>query len=291
MLRVSGSGSFETGRFVGFAKGSRVTPWSRSRRKVIQPTATGSVFEAGGGVYRVQLDDGAEIHASLRGRLKQSGNPVVTGDRVSVLEGQDVWTIESVDPRKPELVRRGRGGRNAKVLVANLDRVFAVLALGQPPVRLDLIDRLLVLIEASGMSPILVLNKLDLDGAPTMASEFKSLYEGIDYKTLSVSAVTGDGLEPLRSEIMLGASVLIGPSRVGKSSLLNALDPELGLRTHALSRKSGGGRHTTVSSRMIRLTGGGLIADTPLTLECAVRGFRFRPIALPLRFNFSFKRE
>ena len=188
---------------------------------------------------------------------------MVTGDRVSVLEGQDVWTIESVEPRKTELVRRGRGGRNAKVLVSNLDRVFAVLALGQPPVSLDLIDRLLVLIEASGMSPILVLNKLDLDGAPTMASEFKSLYEGIDYKTLSVSAVTGDGLEPLRSEIMLGASVLIGPSGVGKSSLLNALDPELGLRTHALSRKSGGGRHTTVSSRMIRLTGGGLIADTP----------------------------
>ena len=71
---------------------------------------------------------------------------MVTGDRVSVLEGQDVWTIESVEPRKTELVRRGRGGRNAKVLVANLDRVFAVLALGQPPVSLDLIDRLLVLI-------------------------------------------------------------------------------------------------------------------------------------------------
>jgi ribosome biogenesis GTPase len=138
-----------------------------------------------------------------------------------------------------------------------------VLALGQPPVSFDLIDRLLVLVEASGMSPILVLNKLDLDGAPAVASDFEGLYEGIGYKTLSVSAVSGDGLESLHSEIRLGSSALIGPSGVGKSSLLNALDPELGLRTHELSRKSGGGRHTTVSSRMIRLTGGGLIADTP----------------------------
>lgn len=168
-----------------------------------------------------------------------------------------------MEKRKTELVRRGRGGRTAKVLVANLDRVFAVLALGQPPVSFDLIDRLLVLIEAGGMSPILVLNKLDLDGAPAIASEFEGLYQGIGYKTLSVSAVAGDGLESLHSEIRLGSSALIGPSGVGKSSLLNALDPELGLRTHELSHKSGGGRHTTVSSRMIRLTGGGLIADTP----------------------------
>ena len=138
-----------------------------------------------------------------------------------------------------------------------------MLALGQPPVSFDLIDRLLVLIEASGMSPILVLNKIDLDGAPAIASEFEGLYQGIGYKTLSVSAVAGDGLESLHSEIRLGSSALIGPSGVGKSSLLNALDPELGLRTHELSHKSGGGRHTTVSSRMIRLTGGGLIADTP----------------------------
>ena len=77
-----------------------------------------------------------------------------------------------------------------------------MLALGQPPVSFDLIDRLLVLVEASGMSPILVLNKLDLDGAPAVASDFEGLYEGIGYKTLSVSAVSGDGTEKLAQAIM-----------------------------------------------------------------------------------------
>jgi ribosome biogenesis GTPase len=226
-------------------------------------TASGSVHATGGGVYEVLLRDGRAIQASLRGRLKQSGGPVVIGDRVSVCEGPDAWTIESVEERANELVRRGRGARAPKVLAANLDRVFAVLALADPPAGTELIDRLLALIEASGIHPLLVLNKLDLEGARDVAAGLIALYEGVGYRTIPVSAASGEGLELLRAEMSAGTSAFIGPSGVGKSSLLNALDPGLALLTGEVSAKTRTGRHTTVSSRLLAVASGGHVADTP----------------------------
>jgi len=197
---------------------------------------------------------------------------VVIGDRVTVAGGPGSWTIEAVAGRTTELVRRGRAGRVAKVLAANLDRVFVVVAAREPAANTDLVDRLLVLVEASGMHPMLVLNKLDVDGAREAAAELASLYEGIGYHTLAVSARTGEGLDALQAVLCTGSSALIGPSGVGKSSLLNALDPSLDLRTGALSGKGGGGRHTTVSSRLIRLQCGGYVADTPGFSDVALWG-------------------
>jgi ribosome biogenesis GTPase len=160
-------------------------------------------------------------------------------------------------------VRRARGGASPKVLAANLDHVFTVVSLLNPPATHELIDRLLVLVESSGMRPILVLNKLDIEGARENATSLSGLYESIGYRVLPVSAKSAEGLEPLREELCRGTSALIGPSGVGKSSLLNALDPDLTLRTREVSAKSGTGRHTTVSSRLIELGCGGFVADTP----------------------------
>ena len=188
---------------------------------------------------------------------------MVIGDRVVVAGEGDSWTIESVGERATELVRRSRGGAAPKVLAANLDHVFAVVALMEPPATTELIDRLLVLIESSGMQPMLVLNKLDIEGAREHATSLCSLYEGVGYRVLPASTKTTEGLELLREELCRGKSALIGPSGVGKSSLLNALDPNLALRIGELSAKSGTGRHTTVSSRLIELGCGGLVADTP----------------------------
>jgi ribosome biogenesis GTPase / thiamine phosphate phosphatase len=186
----------------------------------------------------------------------------VIGDRVTVAEtGDGVWTIESLADRASSLVRRARGGRASKVLAANLDHVFAVVAL--PSASTELIDRLLVLVEASGMHPLLVLNKVDLADSSEAAARLAALYEGIGYRVLTVSALTGQGLDALRAELAAGKAALIGPSGAGKSSLLNCLDPALELRVGALSRKTGTGRHTTVSSRLIPLDGGGVVADTP----------------------------
>lgn len=225
---------------------------------------TGTVRASAGGVYAVRLDDGRTVEASLRGRLKRDpsrGSRVVIGDRVEV--DPETWTIDAVHDRVSELVRRGRGGREPKVLAANLDRVFAVVSLAAPPTSVTQIDRLLVLGETSGMHPILVLNKLDLEGAPATADRLVSLYESVGYRVLATSAATGAGLEALRALACAGSSAFIGPSGAGKSSLLNALDPSLDLRTGLLSRKTGTGRHTTVGSRLLELACGGLVADTP----------------------------
>jgi ribosome biogenesis GTPase len=226
----------------------------------------GTVRETGGGVYNVALDDGRTIEASLRGRLKQekrTGSRVVIGDRVVVSASGDAWTIDSVDDRSTELARRGRGGRAAKILAANLDRVFAVVSLRDPAATLQLIDRILVLIESSGMRPILVLNKAELEGAAEAAVDFAQVYESIGYSVLVTSAESRVGVDALHDEICSGSSALIGPSGVGKSSLLNAIEPGLSLRVGAVSEKTGTGRHTTVSSRLIQLECGGYVADTP----------------------------
>lgn len=214
-------------------------------------------------MYAILLDDGRRVDASLRGRLKQAPGQIVIGDRIAVAQVGDAWLIESVEPRVTTLVRRGRGGRAPKVLAANLDRVFVVVSLSESHAATELIDRLLVLVEASGMHPMLVLNKLDLPGATEVAAKLSASYEKIGYRVLAVSARGRDGLERLREELCRGSSALIGPSGAGKSSLLNALDPGLALRTGELSAKTGTGRHTTSTSRLIELECGGFVADTP----------------------------
>ncbi len=159
------------------------------------PELPGTVRETGGGVYVVRLDSGAVVEASLRGRLKReerTGGRVVIGDRVRVESSDDAWTIEEVEPRRTELVRRGRGGRVAKVLVANLDRIFVVVALRDPPATTQLVDRLLALVEASGMHPALVLNKADVDGAEEEARRLVPLYRAAGYEVVVVSAASGE---------------------------------------------------------------------------------------------------
>lgn len=229
-------------------------------------TPSGMVLESGGGVYVVTTDDGRQVEASLRGRIKRearTGGRVVIGDRVGLEESDGVWTVESVEERRSELVRRGRAGRSAKILAANLDRVFVVVAIREPTSSTQLVDRLLVLVESSGIRPTLVLNKADLEGAARRAGEWTAVYEGIGYQVLVTSAETDLGIDRLRDEACTGLSAFIGPSGTGKSSLLNAIDPTLSLRTRELSRKTGTGRHTTVGSRIIELACGGLVADTP----------------------------
>jgi ribosome biogenesis GTPase len=206
------------------------------------------------------------VDAALRGRLKRerrTGDKVVIGDRVSAVPQGEHWVVEEVAERRTEIVRRGPGGRKPKIVAANLDRVFVVIAASDPDPTLALVDRLLVVGEASGFSPLLVVNKVDLDGGGRIAARMQGLYGGIGYQVLPVSAASGVGLDALGERLCRGVSALIGPSGAGKSSLLNALDPSLDLRTGALSRKAKRGRHTTVSSRLLPLSFGGWVADTP----------------------------
>ncbi len=229
-------------------------------------TSVGRVHAVVGGVYRVELDDGGSVDSSLRGRLKArpwKGGRVVIGDRVRVAVDGDDATIEEVLPRTTTFLRRGAHGRTAKVMAANLERVVVVMSARNPDLSLGYLDRILAVCAANALPCTLVINKQDLPGAPAASEPVRDLYRGIGYEVVLASAESGLGLERLRSVAVRGICALIGPSGAGKSSLLNRLDPSLDLRIGDLSRKTGTGRHTTVTSRLLRLSDGTLVADTP----------------------------
>jgi ribosome biogenesis GTPase len=229
----------------------------------------GRVHGTEGGLYRVWLDSGEEVEASLRGRLRRearTGDRVVIGDEVDVhRDPEGSVTIEGVHPRQTEVVRRGPGGRRPKVVAANVHRLVVVMAVAHPEPRQPLIDRLLVVGEANRLQSVLVMNKVDLRdmGDPEAVASLLHLYRELGYPVLCTSVQADIGLDLMREVLCQGISALVGPSGVGKSSLLNALQPDLGLRIGDVTRKGGRGRHTTVSGRLIPLDCGGLVADTP----------------------------
>jgi ribosome biogenesis GTPase len=234
------------------------------------------VLSAVGGVYSIELPGGEHVEAVLRGRLKRnerSNDRVVTGDDVHLAWQDDRYVIAGVEPRRSQLARRapGPGRHRPKIIVANVDRVVIVFAAARPEPNPRTLDRLLVLTEASALQALIVLNKADLvDDA--LAAAFLAPYQAAGYRTLSASVVTGAGMAELRETLCHGRSVLTGPSGAGKSSMLNAVQPGLGLRIGAISEAVGKGKHTTVASRLIRLACGGYVADTPGLREVGMWG-------------------
>jgi len=237
----------------------------------------GTVRKAAGGLYEVELEDGRILEAVLRGRLKleeRTGDRVVVGDRVEVERQPDgVATIESVEERRSELARRapGRGARRARVIVANVDQVVVVFAAAHPEPRLRMLDRFLVQSEMSGLPAVIVVNKSDLVDRSEIESRF-SVYVRAGYPVLYTSVLTGEGLEGLRDRLCGRISVLTGPSGVGKSSLLNVLEPGFRLRTGEVSEAVRKGRHTTVMAELLPLSCGGYVADTPGLRELGLWG-------------------
>jgi ribosome biogenesis GTPase / thiamine phosphate phosphatase len=180
-----------------------------------------------------------------------------------VRQADGALTIEGVGPRRSELVRRAPGhGRKAKVMVANVDRVVIVFAAAEPEPKRRLLDRFLVIAEANELQPVIVLNKTDLVD-DDVASAFLKPYSDIGYATLRTSVKADRGIAELRTLLAGERSVVTGPSGVGKSSLLNSVQPALGLRVGAVSVAVKKGMHTTVTAQLIPLDGGGHVADTP----------------------------
>ena len=179
--------------------------------------------------------------------------------------------IEELAPRKSVLSRalRTTGKRGAgqaereQVVIANADRALFVFSAAQPAPNLTMLDRLLVAGEKSGIEHLLiVLNKIDLEYAAEV-DEIFSAYEPIGYRIIRSSALRGDGIDRLRSVLRDGVSVFTGPSGVGKTSLLNRIQPGLGRQVKAVGQHSAEGVHTTRDSALVRLEGGGYVADTP----------------------------
>ncbi|HEX6557901.1 MAG TPA: ribosome small subunit-dependent GTPase A [Longimicrobiales bacterium] len=242
---------------------------------------------AAGGVYRVLLDTQQQVEAAMRGRLKleqRTGDRVVAGDRVWLdLQDDNSFTIESVEPRKSELARSapGRGGQHAKILVANVDQVIVVVAAARPEPNLRMIDRMLVLAEMNDLPSVIVVNKLDLIDPEAGRAKFAA-YVAAGYDVLFTSVEQATGIEELRALVCGRESVLTGPSGVGKSTILNRIQPGTDLRTAAISSAVVKGQHTTVAAQLIPLTCGGFIVDTPGIREVGL--FELNPESLDICF-------
>lgn len=214
----------------------------------------GIIIRAVGGFYDVRTDDGNEYRCRARGRLKKDGVTLYVGDRaqISPLSANE-GVLESVEPRASLLARPP---------VANVDQVMIVCAPQDPPLSLQLLDRLLVLAENRRLRAVICMNKEDLPHDEE--EEFlRSLYGGAGYLLLMTSAKYKQGIEDVKQELCGRISVLAGPSGVGKSSLLNSIQPGLQLRVGEISERLKRGRHTTRHVELLMLDCGGLVADTP----------------------------
>jgi ribosome biogenesis GTPase len=238
----------------------------------------GRVVRVHGGHYYVQ--SGREtVDCLIRGRLKRDraqSDLVTVGDRARwTPTGDGTGIIEEVLPRTSVLSRSvppprsGVDSDTEQVIVANVDQVVAVFSVRSPPPNPLMLDRYLVACEAVDLPVVIVANKIDLipdDEDPRVLA----LYGHIGYRVLYTSAVTGEGIDALLDLLRDRLSVLAGPSGTGKSSLLNALWPELDLATGEISDYHDRGRHTTVVARLLNPEPGTYVADTP-----GLRQFRF----------------
>ncbi|MDO4697246.1 MAG: small ribosomal subunit biogenesis GTPase RsgA [Pasteurellaceae bacterium] len=232
----------------------------------------------------VETEQGEIFRCNLRRTLKN----VVVGDRVSWRLGNAQLqgisgVIEAVLPRENELSRPDYYD-GIKIMAANIDQIIIVSAV-LPELSLNIIDRYLVICETSNIPALIVLNKIDLlnEAEREQVQQQLAIYEKIGYKTLCLSADTGENMEVLDHYLSQGTSIFVGQSGVGKSSLINQLLPEVQAQTGAVSEISGLGQHTTTASRLYHLPQGGNLIDSPgirefglwhLTAEQITLGYR-----------------
>ncbi len=230
-------------------------------------TLTGLIVRSQSGFFTVATEKG-RVTCQLRGRLKRgprTGDIAAVGDRVQVsIHPDGTGTIESVEPRARALVRLDPRpqGVYQQVLLANPDQAVFVFACAQPQPRLRMLDRFLVIAEKQGIPAVIVTNKVDLVGQAE-AERLFGFYPDIGYPVIYTCAKTGQGVDELRARLTGKISALAGPSGVGKSSLLNAVQPGLGLAVREVSQAINKGRHTTTVRELFPLEGGGYVADTP----------------------------
>ncbi len=226
------------------------------------------------GFITVETETDGAVVCRLRGRLKRNrftGDIIAIGDRVSIVRLADGGgMIEQIEPRSHELSRMAPTprGEYRQVLLANPDQVLLVFACAQPEPRLRMLDRFLVICEKEKIPALVVANKVDLVGAAAAEDIFGG-YAKLGYPVIYTAVRGGKGVAPglgvenLHRALVGKISGLAGPSGVGKSSLLNAIQPNLGLAVRTVSEATTKGRHTTVVREMFPLLDGGYVADLP----------------------------
>lgn len=219
----------------------------------------------------VEVDDGervwpCSVRRVLRTRRIGQRNPVTVGDEVSfsvVADSEGVvneGVIEQVHERRTMLERSD--GRRTQLIAANADQMIFITSIREPRLKPHLIDRYLVAAHAGKLPAVICINKIDLDGDGEV-SEFLERYERLGYGTLASSTVTGEGVDELKTLLTDKVSLLAGQSGVGKSSLLNVVQPSLDLKVSSVSEATEKGRHTTTTAVWHKLEFGGAVIDTP----------------------------
>ncbi|MEC8390773.1 MAG: ribosome small subunit-dependent GTPase A [Planctomycetota bacterium] len=265
--RVSGKGRLTRRRtIVGeVVESQEETGFEVHRDVVSERCSEGTVLSVHGLACQVMVATGEVLSCAIRGILKSLSTEVrhvvVAGDRVLVqATGTGEGVIERVEPRYGIISRTSRGRQH--ILVANVDQLIIVSSAAEPGLKPNLIDRMLVTAEKVGVQPLICINKIDLVDSADLQPIF-GVYGQMGYRVLPISAKTGQGIAALKGWVKGKKSVVAGQSGVGKSSLLNAIEPGLNLRVSHVSAENQKGRHTTTSTRLIGLNEGGFFVDTP----------------------------
>lgn len=235
-------------------------------------TLQGTIVRSTGSWNSVRLQDGSIVECRLRGQFRQQGiratNPVAVGDSVELLMNDDeTGSIISIQDRKNYIIRKSVNlSKEVHVIAANLDQAFIVVTVAQPRTSLGFIDRFLCVAEAYDIPVKIVLNKIDLNQSEQLISlskQYLKMYQSIGYSVFETSAVNGDGIKQVLFEMKGKTSLVFGHSGVGKSTLLNALEPSLELKTGEISDVHSKGKHTTTFAEMFELQNTGFVIDTP----------------------------
>jgi ribosome biogenesis GTPase len=239
----------------------------------------GIVYKSTGSQYDVKNDKGEKVKCRIRGKFRIKGikttNPVAVGDLVEyeMEPNKDTGVITHIYPRKNYLLRKSINlSKQYHILASNIDQVFLVAPLLNPETTTAFMDRILVTAEAYDIPAVILINKIDLlEKDPELISkkeEIKRIYKKAGYPVIEISAKNGYNIDKLKELMKDKVSMFAGHSGAGKSSLINAVDPKLNLKTAEISQAHKQGRHTTTFAEMYDLDFGGHIIDTP-----GIRGF------------------
>lgn len=232
----------------------------------------GTVVRSTGSWNTIRTTDGNTLECRLRGQFRQQGlratNPIAVGDHVLfTVEDDGNGVIVDILDRKNYIIRKSVNlSKEVHIIAANIDQAMIIATVSQPRTSLGFIDRFLCVAEAYDIPAIVVLNKLDLQTEAEQIElnrSYKEIYTNANYPVYTVSATENTGIDELRKVLKDKVTLVFGHSGVGKSTLLNAIQPELGLRTGEISEVHSKGKHTTTFAEMFELTEGGSVIDTP----------------------------
>lgn len=230
----------------------------------------GTVVKSTGSWYSVRLESGEQVECRIKGKFRMKGikttNPVAVGDVVEIEAGAEGGVISQIMDRKNYIIRKSTNlSKEAHIIAANVDQAMLVVTVNHPVTSTVFIDRFLASVEAYRISAILVFNKIDLyeEDDLLMLGALTQIYMQAGYECLHVSSLTGEGIEDVVAALKDKITVFSGLSGVGKSSLVNRVEPGLDLKVAEISESHDTGKHTTTFAEMFPLSFGGYIVDTP----------------------------